>query len=176
MRNRVYSINNCRVGSGTVIQSVLSHFSVNHNINAWVTDINPFALENTIKCINAVDQNTQKKFYLSLFKTSLFNGLSDRLKFDLIYFNPPYVPSPKPIINFTECSNTDYVDASWAGGIDGCYWIDLFLQNANSHLNQSGTAYVLCLNANKIEALCSKAKLLGLLGEVFFQNYVDCCN
>ncbi|MCX8193829.1 MAG: methyltransferase [Candidatus Pacearchaeota archaeon] len=77
--------------------------------------------------------------------SNLFSNINER--FDLILFNPPYLPSKK--IKDTEIE----------GGKNGTEVIEKFLKQAKKHLNKNGKILLLCSSLNKnIESLFKKYK------------------
>jgi len=85
-------------------------------------DIDPDALESARDRVGAAEVTTKVEFVLS----DLFEGLEDEM-FDLIMFNPPYLPSE------------GYVDElSWSGGVAGSETVLRFLDEAEDHLNPDG--------------------------------------
>lgn len=92
------------------------------------SDINEKALKCTRKNaeLNGVE--------LALVKSDLFNGI--RGKYDLIMFNPPYLPK----------DGLDYDDElklSWEGGDTGIEVTDRFLEGLGSHLSEEGRALII---------------------------------
>jgi len=95
-------------------------------------------------------------------KTAEFNGVPGRIetiqgngtkklfrhKFDLIFCNPPYVPT----VSVSETENKN-LEASWAGGIDGNDFCIPFIQNIPEILNENGVLYLLLSSWNKPEYL-----------------------
>lgn len=96
----------------------------------WAADINPEALKAAKKSalgIKAVESD-------------LFSALGKE-KFDLISFNPPYVPSDG--IKFIEAD----------GGENGREVIDRFLQEFPNHLGKEGIVLLLVSSLNKPEEI-----------------------
>lgn len=66
--------------------------------------------------------------HTEVLQASLLDCFREGLLFDLIVFNPPYVPScPSIPMNILRAPEQDIIDAAWAGGTKGRYWIDLLL-------------------------------------------------
>lgn len=88
------------------------------------------------------EKNNSKVTY---FKSDLFSNISE--KFDLILFNPPYLPSEK----------IKHVDLD--GGKNGTEIIEEFLKQAGKYLNKDGKILLLCSSLNKgIEQIFKKCK------------------
>lgn len=99
--------------------------------------------------------------------TSLSNGIPhDRRLFDVILFNPPYVPTEglcpaaeRPSHERVHrCERSGLLEAAWAGGEDGRYWIDIVLPRIDGLLSEKGLFYMIVLEANKPEELMEWAK------------------
>ncbi len=86
-----------------------------HGCTVTATDINPAAVADTER--NAAINFVQ----LEAVQSNLFEDVKD--VFDLIIFNPPYLPNDAPI------------DLQWSGGIDV---VRRFLLDAKRHLNNNG--------------------------------------
>jgi len=75
--------------------------------------------------------------------SDLFSNIKD--KFDLIIFNPPYLPS----------TNVKHIDLD--GGRNGTEIIERFLKQSKKHLKDNGKILLLCSSLNKdIEKLFKK--------------------
>ncbi|KAI0562698.1 methyltransferase [Gracilaria domingensis] len=81
-------------------------------------------------------------------------------QFDVIVFNPPYVPTDDDELQRALTKHD--ISASWAGGKDGREVIDRFLKSLNLFLSETGVAYLLLLEANKIVEVMQMAEGLGL--------------
>lgn len=124
------------------------------------TDLNPWACEATIK---TAKQNGISN--ISVLKTSIANGLRRGDKwglFDVIFYNPPYVPTPEPftLSKMTNIkSGEDLLEAAWAGGQDGRYWIDRVLPQIDGLLSPNGLFYMIALDANKPHEIMNVARI-----------------
>jgi len=100
-----------------------------------VTDINPCVIDYIKDLKQKYDLNK-----LEVIKSNLFKNIIER--FDLIIFNPPYVPSelvPK---------ETDIEKLSTDGGSFGRKIILKFLMNLNKYLTENGVCYLLISSFN----------------------------
>ncbi|MEM2934750.1 MAG: Rossmann-like fold-containing protein [Candidatus Thermoplasmatota archaeon] len=100
-------------------------------------DINEKAIENTkinakINCLN-----------LKCFKSNLFENINE--KFDIIVFNPPYLP-------------TRNEDVAWNGGKDGKEVIEKFLREAKNYLRKQGVIYMVMSSLNKPDRIIKNFK------------------
>lgn len=107
-----------------------------------IVDINPEAI-----------YLLKKKFHKSeIIKSDLFDNVKG--KFDLIAFNPPYLPK----------DNSEPLDSRLAttGGIKGAELINKFLRQAENHLSKKGSIYLLTSSLTKgIKWKPYKKKLLS---------------
>lgn len=108
---------NFSAGSGYVSEKLVSWLGDKHTL-FFATDINRKACCRTLSiCPHA-----------EVLQVSLLDCFRKGLSFDLIVFNPPYVPSCESIpMNILRVPERDIIDAAWAGGAKGRYWIDLLL-------------------------------------------------
>ncbi len=108
------------------------------------TDISPQA----VKCakLNGID----------VIRTDLFEGINVNVKgkFDLIVFNPPYLPS--------EDQKTDR-DVLWDGGPSGREIINRFLEQVKNYLTDEGRILLLVSSLTGIEQIIDKMKSLDFV-------------
>ncbi len=98
-------------------------------------DINSTAVENTRK--NAEMNN----FEIECLESDLFSRIEG--KFDLIAFNPPYLP-------------TSGEDIAWDGGRGGMEIIERFLEDAWKYLKKEGRIYMIVSSLTSMEKLMDK--------------------
>ncbi len=103
-----------------------------YGCNVTAADVNEKAIENTK--INA----EKNGFKIKCVRSNLFSDIKE--KFDLIVFNPPYLP-------------TKNEDIAWDGGEKGIEIIKEFLKQARNHLNKGGKIYVVMSSLTDIETL-----------------------
>ncbi|KYC54110.1 MAG: putative S-adenosylmethionine-dependent methyltransferase [Candidatus Methanofastidiosum methylothiophilum] len=121
------SINALEIGVGSGIISMHLAKTVNH---VFGCDINPYALSlsKTNASLNSINN-------LFLFASNIFSSLKFGALFDIIVFNPPYLP--------VDSTPKDLIDLSYNGGSDGGLYIRQFLKDFNSFLSPNGKAYLL---------------------------------
>ncbi len=115
------------VGTGTGF--VALHAAVECEVIA--TDINPHAV--ALSRLNA----TSNHLSLEIVRTDVVDGL--RGPFDVIAFNPPYLPDAKA---------EAWIDRAWSGGPDGNAVILQFLNQVSPILAVEGTVYLLLSSHN----------------------------
>ena len=108
---------------------------------------------------------------ITLIKSDLFNKISKNLRFDIIAFNPPYLPDDKKIEKVTALH----------GGKQGNEIIINFLEQAKEFLALDGEIILLFSSLSKRNKILKKAKHLGydykLIAKkrIFFEQlYVYC--
>jgi release factor glutamine methyltransferase len=136
------------IGCGSGIQLQTMHKSGIKKENIFSCDINP----------NAVKQC--KNLGFNSMRSDLFEKIKG--KFDLIVFNPPYLPTSK----FDKEKDT-------TGGKKGSEVINKFLRQAKTHLAKDGKIFLLTSSYTKgINFLNYKKKLLGKKKLFFEELYV----
>lgn len=95
--------------------------------NVLAFDLNPYA----VRCAkqNSVLNNVRAK--MAFMQTDLLTALNGTVRFDLILFNAPYLPS-------AESEVATWIGRSWAGGVNGRQVIDRFIPQATAHLKPTG--------------------------------------
>ena len=89
----------------------------------------------------------------SLVKTDLFSGIGVAERFDIIAFNPPYLPSE---------GGKSPLEGAWDGGETGVEVTAAFLEEAAGHLNDGGAILIVTSSFADEERVYSLAKRLGL--------------
>ncbi|MCX8176794.1 MAG: class I SAM-dependent methyltransferase [Candidatus Bathyarchaeota archaeon] len=95
-------------------------------------DINPHAIRCARK--NAKSNKVEDKMFFLL--GDLFSPIKVNVKFNLITFNAPYLPSEP-------CESETWVGRAWAGGINGREVIDRFVCDAAKYLGKNGRILLL---------------------------------
>jgi release factor glutamine methyltransferase len=112
------------MGCGTGFLGIhAAHFGA----NVVAADINPHAVECAKR--NAAANDVRIEVLLS----DLFEKIEG--SFDVISFNPPYLPG--------EESSTSWIEKAWSGGDEGSEVAIRFINQAWKHLNPGGSAYVI---------------------------------
>jgi len=120
------------MGCGTGIVAI---YLAKAGCDATAADIKEKALENTRE--NA-ERNGVK---IRIVKSDLFSNIDG--KFDIIVFNPPYLP-------------TRNEDIAWDGGKEGIDVIVPFLENAKTYLNREGSIYLVMSSLSNIDKIVRK--------------------
>jgi release factor glutamine methyltransferase len=126
------------MGCGSGIQAIISSRKAK---KVLAVDINPLAIETAKR--NAEANNAENIEYRI---SDLFNNIKENEQFDLILFNPPYVPSDE----------ADMESKAWAGGIMGRETIDRFIDDAPIHLTEKGRIQLLVSSLNDPQDIIKK--------------------
>ena len=107
--------------------------------------------------------------------SDLLVGIADRLrgKIDLIVCNPPYVVTSDEELLQVKSSGigTASIEASWAGGKQGCASVtDSLLNILPKILSPKGVCFIVLEQSNKPDILGEYAESLGLSHSVIFKR------
>ncbi len=138
------------VGAGCGILSILAAKNASKVV---ATDLNPHAVE-CIK-INVKLNDVARKVEVRC--GDLFEAVKPDEKFDVIIFNPPYLPTSKGE------AERGWLEKAWAGGPTGREVIDKFLREVPRYLNGGGK--VLLVQST----LSDVAKTVGILEKYGFK-------
>lgn len=148
------------VGTGCGVLAVLAALKA-----SWVlaVDINPYAVRCAVE--NARRNGVINK--IDFICGDLFDPLREDLRFSLILFNPPYLPSDR--------EPKDWLEYAWAGGEDGRSVIDRFLADLKKHLEPNGRLLMVQSSISDVEKtisiLRSEGFTVNIIGEIksFFE-------
>jgi release factor glutamine methyltransferase len=135
-------------GSGFVSAVLLANLK---DIRLIATEINP----NAARCAKANG--------VEIIRTDLFRGIRLKIpeaRFDLILFNPPYLPTSK------EEKVPGWLNYAFDGGISGRETLDRFLDEVRDYLRPGGKILVLISSITGLEAVEERIKSLGFKADV----------
>ena len=124
--------------------------------NAFVTsiDINNKAITYAKNCAKKENVN------IYFIQSNLFEELDSKEKFDIIFFNPPYLVS----------DNLDFIALD--GGKKGREIIDKFLDSFNNYLKENGFVLLLHTDYNNLEETKKKLKKKGFSFEIIEKQHL----
>ena len=129
------------IGTGTgFVSSVLL---ANVNVNLTATDINPHAA----KCA--------KSNGIEVIRTNMFDGLKAEPCFDMIIFNPPYLPTSD------DEKVPGWLNYAFDGGRDGRAAVESFLNHVCEYLASDGVILLLVSSLTGIEDVSSRMEVMG---------------
>jgi release factor glutamine methyltransferase len=136
------------IGTGT---GIISLDCCRKGADVICSDINPFAVELVKR--NFFVNKTKLRGSFEVRLDDLFNVLTFGDKFDIIVFNPPYLPtSDKERVS-------KWFDKAVDGGEDGLNTTLKFIQELPNYLNKNGSAYFVfssLSNRDKLEKIIKK--------------------
>jgi len=131
------------MGTGTGIQAIVAAQTAE---KVLAVDINPRALK--IAKENAERNNAKN---IEFCESDLFSKLKKSERFDLIVFNPPYLPG----------TERDILGKAWAGGSRGREVIDRFIDSFSDHLSDAGRVELLVSSLNDLAIVRKKFRKKG---------------
>ncbi len=136
------------LGTGSGIQAVNAALAGAREV--WAVDVNPKALENA----RLNFERLKLKARLVLKESELFEEIPEKERFDVIVFNPPYLPSD------------ELEDLAVDGGAEGRVFLDEFIEQFKFFLAPKGNAYFLQTDLNRVDKTEEKLRQLGLRFEI----------
>ena len=127
------------VGSGTGLVAI---HAARTGANVTASDVNPHAVELTKR--NAAKNRVQ----LKVVQSDLFEKVGGL--FDVISFNPPYLPG--------DSNSTSWIERSWSGGETGGEIPVRFLQDAWRHLAPGGRIHMVLSSLTGLTSVLKAAK------------------
>ena len=134
------------IGTGTGFVSSVLHANV--NVDLMATDINPHAA----KCA--------KSNGIEVMRTDMFDGLKAEPCFDMIIFNPPYLPTSD------DEKVPGWLNYAFDGGSDGRMAVERFLDNVCEYLVSDGIILLLVSSLTGIEYVSSRMGALSFDVEI----------
>ncbi len=134
------------IGTGSGFVSAV--IQANKNIELIATEINPFAA----KCARSNG--------VKVIKTDMFAGIKEKNEFDLIIFNPPYLPTSE------DEKVPGWLNYAFDGGITGRDPIRPFLLNVRNYLKTEGTILLL------VSSLTSIDDVKNEMSEFYFDSHI----
>jgi len=146
------------LGTGTgiiaIFFQIIKKYNPNFNPEIYASDI----LEEAITCakLNAKINNTEDK--IRFLQSNLFESFPNSLKnsFNIIIFNPPYLPSSRLI------ESKENIDYSWNGGEKGYEIIIKFLKIAPNFLNLNNPHYIYYISSSRTDLTELNKKVIKL--------------
>jgi len=103
--------------------------------NVICTDLNPYAVSLTQENFSINKSHIKGSFEVR--KGDLFKPIKENEIFDIIIFNPPYLPTKRNEI----IGGSGWFDVATNGGIDGLKFTKKFIDKLENHLKDKGSAY-----------------------------------
>jgi len=139
------------LGTGT---GIIALTAAKKGASVTALDIN----EDALSCAR---QNARvNSLHLKLLHSDLFQKVGEN--FDVIVFNPPYLPR--------EEEPRDWLTVSWDGGRDGREVVDRFLEESADYLTSGGRLYFVQSSLNSMEKSINTLKRRGYHPRVVVQK------
>ena len=142
-------------GSGFVSAVLRANFK---NIRVIATEINPHAA----RCA--------RENGVEVIRTDLFRGIKPRspeTRFDLVLFNPPYLPTSE------EEKVPGWLNYAFDGGASGRETLDRFFDEVKDFLKPGGRILVLISSITGVEAVQEKMEGLGFAVDIVKETKVS---
>ena len=123
--------------------------------NVICTDINPYAVGLTKR--NYLINKALMTGSFEIRKGDLFIPIHEREIFDVIIFNPPYLPTKRNEL----IGGSGWFDVATNGGTDGLKHTKKYIENLENHLKDDGNAYFVfssLSDSNKLETYIKERK------------------
>ncbi|MHA1267677.1 MAG: HemK2/MTQ2 family protein methyltransferase [Candidatus Helarchaeota archaeon] len=138
------------IGTGTGLISLIAAKTAQKVI---ATDVTPEAITLALHNIHL----NQMGHKIELRQGDLFTPILQGEKFDLILFNPPYLPIDRTQMNSLPAPLT----RAWNGGITGRFYIDPFIEECRNFLNKGGRVQLIQSSLSDIKKSCQLFQING---------------
>lgn len=137
------------MGAGSGVISIDLSYIVK---KVYAVDLDKDSMTYIKKEIKKINSNKTKSIKnIQLINSDLFSNVNKELRFDMIVFNPPYLPNEKKIKN----------DIALNGGSEGNEIIIKFLEQAKDYLNVNGEIILLFSSFSKRNKILKTAESLN---------------
>jgi len=148
------------VGAGCGILSVVAAKTAGRVV---ATDLNPHAVE-------CAEINVKLNGLLGKIEVrhgSLFKTVKPNEKFDVIIFNPPYLPTSEAE------AGQGWLEKAWAGGPTGREIVDMFLKEAPKHLKRPGKILLVQSTLSDVTKTVRLLREYGLEPKILAEKKLD---
>ena len=152
------------IGTGT---GIISLYLAKKGFDGICCDINPVAVELAKK--NYLTNQSKLLGSLDIRPGDMFSVLNLDEKFDVILFNPPYLPTKSE----EYVGGSGWFDKAVSGGEDGLSVTSKFLDDVGSFLKESGRAYFVFSSLSDEEKLKDILDKNNLKYEIVSKNRFD---
>ncbi len=160
------------LGTGTGIIAIFLQLAILQKINFIANIVASDILGEAIICAkkNEALNKIQKK--IRFIRSDIFNSFPENLRnaFNIMIFNPPYLPSSHLINN----DNRKNIDLSWDGGFTGFEVLLNFLKKAKDYLNLENQYYIYFVSSSRtnLTILYKQIENLGFKNEIVDRKHV----
>ena len=161
------------LGTGTgiiaIFLQILKLQYSNFNPKIYASDI----LEEAITCAKLNEKKNKINKEITFLLSDLFISFPKSLRnsFNIIIFNPPYLPSSELR---KENENKINIDYSWNGGVKGYEILIRFLKSAKNYLNLTKSHSIYCVTSSRTDLveLNKKINALGYMNEIIEKKHI----
>jgi release factor glutamine methyltransferase len=147
------------IGTGSGILALVSAETAQEVV---ASDINPFAAD----CLKKNARLNGLDYKIDILVGDLFDPIRTGERFDLITFNPPYLPEDG------YQAQRDYLDFSWSGGSNGRQVTDRFLEEFPRYLKRDGSILLVQSSLSGIRTTISKLRRKGFIAKVVASKHI----
>ncbi len=147
------------MGTGS---GILAIHASQHAKRVIATDINPHA----IRCANLNIKLNKLNKKIEVRQGDLFKPIDADELFDLIIFNPPYLP-------VEEGEGKEWFEKAWSGGVDGREIINRFLDEFRYFLNKNGSVLMIQSSLSNNNETAKKLQKQGFRIEFLREKKLD---
>ncbi len=147
------------IGTGCGLLALISADTAQEVI---ATDINPFA----VKCAKKNAELNGLDHKISVLAGNLFDPIKTGKRFDLVTFNPPYLP------DFDTSTDRDYLQSAWNGGRDGRLVTNRFLDQAPRFLQRDGNLLLVQSSLGGIQPIINKLHRNNFKVEIIASKHI----
>ena len=131
------------------------------------SDLNPHAVKLAKR--NYLTDKSSLKGSVEIRQGDLFSVLNKDERFDVIIFNPPYLPTQPE----DRMGGTGWFDIATDGGVDGLEITKRFINGLNKHLKKTGHAYFVFSSLSDRKKLDEYIFNAGLKSEIILSRLFD---
>jgi release factor glutamine methyltransferase len=140
------------LGTGSGILAVVAAKKAGHVV---AVDLNPHA----VRCAKENARLNGIMGKIDFVQDDLFAAFRDGVKFDLVLFNAPYLPSE-------EGEEASWIGRAWAGGVNGRLVVDRFISEVPVYLKPSGRVLLMQSTLTGVEETIKGFEKQGLKAHV----------
>ncbi len=134
------------IGTGPIAVLTI-YIAKRKKVKATAVDVNPAFIENALKCVK------RNEVSVKLIQSDLFSNVNGY--FDIVFFNPPYLPRRWVMENDRKLLTGHISDRVWDGGLDGSDTIRCFLKGVVNVIH-GGSIIMLGANSFFVDRLTMK--------------------